>query len=365
MSPGPSWPFRPTPANDEILSSYLARIAYAHGLPPYRFFSFFFPGVPIWNRDIDRSASDQLIDGVATRCGVSFEQVCSMTLRAYEASFRYINPLRKQANPGISRCINAAGIFHRNRKRHGMQYCPECLVENMAFKRAWRLSFVTACSIHNCSLQDCCPRCGHPVIFHRSDSFHPNCHSCGGFLTTYSAATHPVKRLDERIRLQAFLLGIIESGKVRILDRCVSSPDFFLGLMALFQIVRSKMRSKNRSCSVSELYANCPTAQMELLRIDDRARQSLILINLLENWPAQFFEFADAQKLTQATIQSRNKLPDWLNSVLSALPSGITRLRKAPSPFIRQKIQKLHRHKIGNWRAERAKLLLNAARIQS
>ncbi|MBI3774505.1 MAG: TniQ family protein, partial [Gammaproteobacteria bacterium] len=352
------WPFRPTPKSDEILSSYLARIAYAHGLTPYRFYSFHFPGVPLWNRDIDRSASDRLVGEIARHCETDTEQICSMTLRGFESAFRPSETSNKHGVSGISPWINAVGIFHRDRRGYGMQFCPSCLAGDVAFKKSWRLSFVTACSIHNRSLLDCCPHCGRQIIFHRNDSFQPSCHSCGGILTVTSCGQACENGLYERISLQTLLLQIVQVGYAEMPGGATTSLEFFAGLSMLMSAVKSRLRSNRRTIAASEAYADCPTAQIEMLRLNDRVRQCLVLTEILHDWPVRFLEFARSQKLTQRAFDSHIPVPDWLRSAVNEMPLGVTRPRKATVLPIRKTLRNIHRRKAGGWRAERAKILL-------
>ena len=52
---GTLWPAHPKPLPDELLSSWMVRIAGQHGLKLHTFASAVWPGISIWNRDIDRS----------------------------------------------------------------------------------------------------------------------------------------------------------------------------------------------------------------------------------------------------------------------------------------------------------------------
>ena len=78
----------------------------------------------------------------------------------------------------------AAGIFHRSRTRHGLQYYPDCLRTGPPhYRRAWRLGFVVCCALHDRLLDDACPHCGAPVVPHRASIGGMGiCHACKGDL---------------------------------------------------------------------------------------------------------------------------------------------------------------------------------------
>jgi hypothetical protein len=72
---------------------------------------------------------------------------------------------------GALQWITTLQLFHRTRQGFGMQYCPQCLLEDQIpyFRKEWRVAFVTTCSRHQCMLRDRCVACGAGVAFHRGD----------------------------------------------------------------------------------------------------------------------------------------------------------------------------------------------------
>lgn len=150
------WPFALTPHDDELLSSFLVRTAHRHGLTPYRFCAFHFPGLPVWNRDIDRSAPNVLLEAIAQNADLPLERVVGMTLRGAEAM------LGSRKSKGASPWLNTIGIYHRQRRRWGQQYCPDCVAAHPVFYRSWRMSCVVVCTRHRTGMQDTCPHCDAP-----------------------------------------------------------------------------------------------------------------------------------------------------------------------------------------------------------
>lgn len=352
MSISSVWPFRPEPAVGEILSCYLARIAYAHGIGPRRFYSHFLPGVPLWSRDIDRSASRQLQNELAAYGATGLENISNMTLQDFELVFARPSPGRR----GICPWINAIGSASDNRRRTGMQYCSECLREDPTFKRIWRLSFVTVCLKHQVQLSDCCAYCSAPVLFHRTDSFDLACYVCGHRYTRSGTPDAADETIEECVGLQQMFFHVISEGRVELGGQTVDAATFFAGASFLLRFIKPAVRSHVAPPDAT----NMPTGQIELLRTGDRAKQCVTLRRLLTAWPAQFLEFATDRKIRVSDAEKR-QAPVWMRPAVEALPVKQLRARKAATAPIRLKLRALHRNKAPHWRTKRATLLLSAA----
>ncbi len=179
------WPIRYKPFPDELLTSWLVRLAWGHGLKVQTFCNQVFGGRrQVWNRDVDRLAPDWLVGELAARTGTSWQIAYGTTLRAYHgqlyATFKASGPLT---------WIQTLKVYHRQRQGFGLQFCPVCLAEDDKpyYRKAWRVTFNTMCSRHRVMLCDRCPQCGMPVMFHRmemgrgmfADHEHMDrCHAC-------------------------------------------------------------------------------------------------------------------------------------------------------------------------------------------
>lgn len=162
---GSLWPIHLKPYPDELLSSWLVRLAHAHGLKLQTFCSIVFGrGRNIWNRDIDKYAPDWLLHHLVTATGTSIERVKETTLKSYEGIVYECH----QPN-GNTRWLTPLGIYHRIHHHPGLQFCPLCLAadEEPYYRKYWRLAFYTECRKHHILLQDRCHDCGSPINFHR------------------------------------------------------------------------------------------------------------------------------------------------------------------------------------------------------
>ncbi len=180
------WPIHLKPLPDELLSSWLVRLAHDHGLKVQTLCNQVFGGHrQVWNRDIDRLGPDWLIDELIARTGTARELAYGTTLRSYEGWL-----YRKFRSAGAMPWILILKMYHRKRSGFGLQYCPRCLKADKTayFRKRWRVAFYLICTKHHVRLLDRCPHCGSGVAFHRIELGRPNvfqveslaiCHACG------------------------------------------------------------------------------------------------------------------------------------------------------------------------------------------
>ena len=200
------WPIRNKPHPDELLSSWLVRLARGHGLRVQTFCNLIFGNqLQVWNRDIDRLGPSWIVDVLSERTGTPIKVARGTTLRSYDG---WLYPYFRTSGP--LQWITTLQMFHRTRQGFGMQYCPLCLYEDEDpfFRKAWRVAFITTCPKHHCMLRDRCRECGAGVAFHRGDMGHfdgqhrdsiADCYACGASLASESVdaiETYDPKVLD-------------------------------------------------------------------------------------------------------------------------------------------------------------------------
>lgn len=358
MSAPRPWVIRTQPGPSELLSSYLVRAAHAHGMNPYRFYSFHFPRVCIWNRDIDRSAGIDFLLQLSQHASLTPEEVVDLTLNQWRrvvCGTGMLPPIATGTDPWIS----SIGIFHRIRHRFGLQFCPQCLAAYGIFKKEWRLSFVTTCSEHGCSLADCCGRCLAPVCFHRNDALLCNCWQCGYPLA--KSASGSDAGLEKRQRGQLYLMNALLAGVTPVGEATVESASFFQGLSLLFRTIKLKLASSDQKINFPGFTSCCTGTRFEHERLVVRAEQSLAISGLLDQWPEQLLELASDIKLNQSSFAKREAIPVWLAPTLSLLPTGSRRTRSRKTVPVRLALQRIARNKNEGWRTNRARILLEAA----
>lgn len=152
---------------DELLSSWICRIAAGNTLIIRQFTRSVWPDISIWTRDIDLFAPEKIIQTLAHRCEIDYPTAFSTTLRSY------IGIITPYGGEGLTQFITPIGVYHRIRKDPGQQWCPQCFIEDETpyWRRSWRLAFNTVCLKHGLVLADRCQDCGTPISPHRSLNF--------------------------------------------------------------------------------------------------------------------------------------------------------------------------------------------------
>lgn len=238
----PLWPIRFKPLPDELLSSWLMRIAHGHGLKVQTFCNLVFGGRrQVWNRDVDRLGPDWLVTTMSTCTGTPWDVAYGTTLRTFEGTlYRRFRPA------GALQWIQTLQMYHRKRQGYGMQLCPSCLREGTQpyYRRIWRVSFNTVCTRHQCMLLDRCPDCGSGVSFHRTDVGCSSnqgqflelalCHRCG--LDLRFAPATSVQSYDESSVLS----------HLRLCEDLCTGSDIDLGRLNVMHHVSKLLLGSNR-----------------------------------------------------------------------------------------------------------------------
>lgn len=299
------WPVHPHPLPDELLSSWMIRLARGNGFKVHNFCAQFFGRErQIWNRDIDHHAPPWLINALAARSGTQLERIAQTTLRSLEASaFERFNEV------GATRWILPLGVFHRTRRGYGQQFCPLCLGEDEDpyLRRIWRLGLSTVCSRHGVLLQDRCFACGHQLMPHRSDmalrSGFPEktnmlrCYKCRAKISG-PAEVMP----SHDTQMQSHIETVLRDGfAVLASGQAVYSHLYFDGL----RMIMRAQPTPPRSGAIFEL---APIRyRLELLRM---ARQ------LTADWPDVFLAHCSRLPHAYTTVSRGEVVPYWLDSVL-------------------------------------------------
>lgn len=196
------WPAEVVPAQDELLSSWLHRLALAHGLSPRHFGDCLGFGAGAWSARLDLKAPATLLDLLHDRTGVCSDRIAAMTIEGL-AWRPLLLPLR-----------HSVGLAGADQTRATwLQFCPQCLAEDEApyFRRAWRRASVMICRRHGRRLIDRCPACRQGLAPFNQCALTPQsqCAVCGFDLPQaqapkLAAATRKAAELiDDLVRLEA------------------------------------------------------------------------------------------------------------------------------------------------------------------
>jgi len=323
---GNIWPVHPKPLPDELLSSWIVRLAHGHGLKLQTFCSLVFGREKsIWTRDIDKLAPDWLITKLSKATGVSVLEVGETTLRTYEG----ILYEHHQPN-GNTKWITPLGIYHRIHRSPGLHCCQKCLAADAEpyFRRRWRLAFSTVCTKHGCYLLDSCPECESPLAPHRSDmqgmqhfpraGLNARCWKCDFDLRDSRHTEVPDKSL---VMFQAQLEQILGDEYANWAGNpTMHSIVFFDGLRALIAGITSRHSRERlkKSIKLEDIdLSDWPRTGLEMASLSMRRELFRLLAKVLERWPTNFIELIHECKLRYADLKGDSEQRSlWYEDVI-------------------------------------------------
>ena len=315
------WPMPVWPLLDELATSWILRCAAAHGEIPHSFTTATWGRRQVWNRDADRSLTSADLAILASQMGIDGQAARNTNLDSLVeliGGWPRESPARSVI-PGLM----VAGIYHRKRRRHGLQFCPECLMTDREpyFRRRWRLAVSIVCTRHGCELADACPACDSPVMPHRASRYSMlACTVCGSSLAfngelATKAATGAQALIDELVGAEKAVVG----------KKQVSVESWIAGVRILYSALHS--------ARVARAFGRRPDAKawapLEFARVCDRIRGLPIVTSMLRQWPREFIERCESGNVRRLDIaDARRKPPDWLLEVLEVeLPHDRIRRR--------------------------------------
>ena len=147
---------------DELLSSWLTRIAFAHGYSLTTFLALFIKhdGSALSRIDLDFNDNKEFINHLASKCRLSVQTLHMLSLRSeegylFEASDNTLYPPKQIRK------------LKDKRTHYGLVFCPKCLAQDSQpyWRKEWRYLFYNACPKHHLFLTDRCGACYERVHF--------------------------------------------------------------------------------------------------------------------------------------------------------------------------------------------------------
>lgn len=305
------WPIHLKPRHDELLSSWMIRLAHGHGYKSEIMLRMLFgPQHATWCRDIDKLAPEWLLTKIGQITGTAAERARRTTLSDYSGIVS-----EQIHTDGYCSWILPSYIYHRQRTRPGLMYCPSCLKSDEVpyFRRIWRLAFITACSDHGVNLLDAFPACGAAVIPHRvdmgPDALLPRdrsltkCWKCGHDLrnapTTSCTTDMPM--------FTKHLEGVVTDGFVVVAGNpTLHSVLYFAGLRIL-------VRFAVRLCGLKRTH-------IELMPLTNRRDVMTEVAKLIASWPVNFLDALVQHKAKYSDLTGpRDTLPFWIEQCVHPL----------------------------------------------
>lgn len=345
------------PQDDELLSSWLVRLAAGNSLKLKTFTRTRFGlGQDFWRHDVDRFASAELTSKIAKATGVSEEQAFATTLAAYEGA-----PYEQHTTIGPQRWLLPVGKGSAW-TLHGQQFCPRCLANDTApyFRRRWRLSMSFACIEHQAMLLDACQKCGGSVSFYGGDFHHltlpeqalmTKCWQCGYDLRRQEDAGNVLQ--PDMIAFQKNLYEVLDQNTSILGPAHPSFPHlFFDGLHLLLRALSSNghtVRLREFLLTKRGEKSQLTPFRTALIRFDELPileRTSLLGLarDLLQNWPQTFVDACRSAKLSSTYLldyRKKVRAPYWYTSVVHSELNGTPyRPTEAEKESVRQYLRR-------------------------
>lgn len=311
------------PLKDELLSSWLYRLAEINATKLHTFSKRYFPKHPVWNRDIDKSASPELLKELARITTIPSRDVFATVLPSYEGQLlEHIN------SNGNSKWVLPLGIYHRLRKRFGLQFCPRCLIKDGLrpyFRKYWRLSIFVSCPICGLRLHDRCPFCFNPVAFHRNEQGTKNFRisspiCCCSFCKNDFRDANEIASEKEIINMQRTISRWINQGFTSKL------PYSHLYFDVLYQIIKLILTKHHSAFELQKLLClnttkkwkeNKDRADFEHLSVTDREGVLHMAFWLLAKWPNRMISICKNSRTTSSTLlRDFPSSPYWYHKVV-------------------------------------------------
>ena len=314
------------PLPDELLSSWLVRLANAHRTKAYTFGRLLFPNTALWNRDVDKMAPPEVLHTLAARTSTSLQRIQQTTLPPLVERLTGEPLTASQANVSW---LMPLGIYHRTHRYHGLTYCPQCLGNDGStpyYRTRWRLAFHVVCPTCGVYLQEKCPACGAPIIFFRielgrksdlADRPISTCYRCSFDLSQAPTQAVSIKTL----RRYRSLYRISREGW----NRTVPYPHQYLRVLRQLVWLLASPFEPARSLQVDmRLRFNQPAEKLtasvwfERLPISERIRLLEQAMWLLEDWPDRFTAVMRYHRLKSSTLLREMKdVPFWFHAVVA------------------------------------------------
>lgn len=295
------WPIHFQPKSDELLSSWLARLAMAYSMSYLAFTQaiaelvFSSKAARNFRRDWDSFASPDALHFVANVTATPIQSIEGAMLIPPSSADVVLSPYW---------FLSASAI----------QYCPSCLAEDQVpyFRRKWRLAFINCCETHESFLADSCPECGASISCTQPRKEQEDgdvylalryCHRCKADLSNKQTTPSP-SIID--LEFQQQLLRVIRQGGIDLpCGYRVEADNYFAGIQAVTQrLTVGKSALALQQAFMKELKSDqllqneLPIVSRQINRLNLKHRCLILnlLWKLIKAWPATSAKCANGAK---------------------------------------------------------------------
>lgn len=303
------------PEHDELLSSWIFRLARSHKMKPFSFTKYCLEEPSLWNRDFDKFYYENLVILLTTITPLSSKNIDSLHLISYQDIV-----FNSKVNSAFTEGILNVGVQHRTRKNKGLLACPLCLSKNEYFKKSWRLLSSIVCTDCNCNLIDECPNCKLPIVFQRLDIGKKDIYSEQPIYLCWNCRYDLRKEytlIDENsssIQYQKYINETIRHGYN---NHTQYSFEYFTTLFSILRKVRSSSTKffRVREAFIKEFGINSKEFCIHNFELSLELRRKLlpVIYLLLSDLDNKFVPFCEKYFIRFSDIRSDGEpLPFWI-----------------------------------------------------
>ncbi|WP_066351422.1 TniQ family protein [Aliarcobacter skirrowii] len=296
---------------DELLSSWFIRTAYAHHTSPHTFLQ------------LHLSINSQIL--IANNFDVAISQENIQTLEQKSGLLNLERATLKTLSGYLQENIidNGLNVFLCL-----LRYCPKCLKEEIVyFRKEWKIVFYTICIKHKCYLEDSCPKCSSEIQIsrmHKDEKYFKYCYKCG-----FDLSKSKIKHLNENelfIKNTEKIYKIIRDGFIILKEQIIYS---FLFFSVMLQINKKIIKHKNikiineynifKYIDFKRKFSNALPPHM-YLSIKEQFAIFSIIMDLFEDYPNRFREFVLENKISHwQMIKDMTYIPYWYDELVNMI----------------------------------------------
>jgi len=318
------WPAHPHPFQDEVLSSWLTRLALANGLSLSEFRRTCLPKCTGLGSDIDLVPDLDFFQALANGSGLPIESVQELGY-AHDEGRVFSHPVTRNMVDWIVPATNYDPKTHD--RRQALPFCPTCLATDPVpyYRKSWRYAYSPFCLQHGI-LTDACEVCGaysysesgggKVVVRNRFST----CQVCGEKFKAKTANLE-IAALTDSFAIQQRLMKVLEERWIEFKSQPVHAVVYLDGLHILVGVISNPqfgtaVRKWIAAASDDEIppwpcgelsgrfESKSPTVRAQVLRAAGW---------LVEKWPSRLVELLEELSVTgTALLGPATGRPFWM-----------------------------------------------------
>ena len=303
----------PIPFKDELFTSWMVRLAYAHKTHPHTFTNQYFNFRP---HSFFLGASDVTLDA---RMIESIEKKSNYKIDIQALMLKtYAGYLQKDI-------IDNPNIFLSD-----LKYCPVCFREDKIpyFRKVWKVVFYNICHKHKCRLYEHCPECKTKLDIskmHNNELPYTFCPQCGFELKRGKRI--PIhKKYISSINYQNKIFETINKGYIQLGTNVIYSFLFLEVFTKLSKLIL--INNKHKFIKKHPLFGLIKHAKQNNLnhpickRINSKEQSAFfgLIMYIFDNYPHNFKRFMLANELTYHDMTTKiSDIPFWYETIVNEI----------------------------------------------